>query len=98
MLHTHSDYRTIVSYIGSQIKLDEPLDYYHYGTGSSTGSSYDGVDMRTEVILLTRNIVISGDEADDWGGQILATDLFESNGAWRKGQLELDNVQIHHCS
>lgn len=98
MQHDHSEYRTIVSYVGSQITLDEPLDHYHWGTGSSTGATYNGVDIRTEVILLSRNVKITGDDADGWGGQVLATDLFESNGAWRKGQIEFDNVQVYNCS
>ena len=54
--------------------------------------------MRTEVILLTRNVVIQGADTDGWGGQILATDLFEASGAWRKGQIEFDNVQVYNCS
>ena len=68
MQHDHSEYRTIVSYVGSQITLDEPLDHYHWGTGSSTGATYNGVDIRTEVILLSRNVKITGDDADGWGG------------------------------
>jgi len=54
--------------------------------------------MRGEVILLTRNVKVVGEDADGWGGQILATDMFESNGAWRKGQIIFDNVEVENCS
>jgi hypothetical protein len=53
------------------LKLKEAFDYYHYGASSSTGGDYNGVDMRGEVILLTRNIVVEGTSYDDWGGTIL---------------------------
>ena len=68
MQHDHSEYRTIVEYSSGLITLDEPLERYHWGQGSSTGSSHSGVDMRAEVILLTRNILIKGEDVDGWGG------------------------------
>ena len=74
--HWHSDYRTIVSYAGGEIVLDEPLSYYHYGDAESTEEEFS-VDMRCEVLLLSRNIKIQGEDVDGWGGQVLATDLFE---------------------
>lgn len=58
---THSEYRTIVSNIAGQITLDEPLDYYHYGESYSTADQFEGIDMRGEVLLLTRNVVITGE-------------------------------------
>lgn len=80
------------------LTLDEPLDYYHYGEGSSTASEFGGVDMRGEVHLLSRNIKIQGEDRDGWGGQVLGTDLFESDGTWRKGEIIMDNVQVYNCS
>lgn len=97
MQYTHSDYRTIVSYQGGEIILDEPLDYYHYGDAESTEEEFS-VDMRGEVLLLSRNIKIHGEDIDGWGGQVLATDLFEMDGTWRKGSLMFDNVQVYKCS
>jgi len=85
MQHDHSEYRKIVSYKNGVVTLDKDLDHYHWGDSVSTARSYRGVDMRGEVILLSRNIKIQGDDTDGWGGQVLATDLFESNGTWRKG-------------
>ena len=95
--HTHSEYRTIVSYAGGEIKLDRPLDYYHYGVAASTETDY-GVDMRGEVLLLSRGIKVQGEDIDGWGGQVMATDLFESDGTWRKGSIIFDHVQVYNCS
>lgn len=95
--HWHSEYRTIVSYEGGIIKLDKPLDYYHYGDAESTEAEFT-VDMRGEVLLLSRNVKIQGEDVDGWGGQVLATDLFEPDGTWRKGSLMFDNVQVYNCS
>lgn len=65
--HDQSEYRTIVSYAGGEILLDEPLDFYHWGDAESTGEKY-GVDMRGEVLLLSRSIKIHGEDRDGWGG------------------------------
>lgn len=54
--------------------------------------------MRGEVLLLSRNIKIQGEDVDGWGGQILVTDLFESDGNWLKGELDFDQVQVYNCS
>lgn len=40
--------------------LTAALKYYHFGQATSTGPSYNGLDIRGEVILLTRNIKIQG--------------------------------------
>ena len=80
------------------VTLDAPLLYYHWGAGESTAGEYNGVDMRGEVILLTRNIKIQGEDVDGWGGQILVSDYFETDGTWRKGSLIMDNVQVYNCS
>lgn len=98
MQYTHGEYRTITAITQSKITLDEPLSFYHYGEGSSTADEFNGVDMRGEVALLSRNIVIQGEDKDGWGGQVLATDMFESDGTWRKGTIIMDNVQVYNCS
>ena len=98
MQFDHSDYAVIEAIEGSRITLTEPLNFYHWGDGRSTADEYNGVDMRGEVILLTRNIKIKGEDADGWGGQVLATDYFETDGTWRKGQIIFDHVQMYNCS
>ena len=54
--------------------------------------------MRGEVLLLSRNIVIKGEDKDGWGGQVLVTDMFESDGTYRTGSIYMDNVQVYNCS
>lgn len=98
--YDHSDYRKIADYnaMGGIIKLDAPLDFYHWGQYQSTANDYNGVDMRTEVVLLSRNVKIQGEDVDGWGGQVLTTDMFEIDGTWRKGVTIFDNVQVYNCS
>lgn len=57
-----SDTAVIVSYNNNTgvVVLDRALSAYHYGTATSTASNYNGVDIRGEVYLLTRNIKIAG--------------------------------------
>jgi hypothetical protein len=61
--HTEAESATILSYNSSTgiVVLTQALEYYHFGSAVSTATNYQGLDMRGEVILLTRNIVIQGD-------------------------------------
>ena len=93
----HSDYMTVSEVLGSKITFTKPLKYYHFG-GADTSDMYNGVDTRCEVMLLTRNIKILGEDLDNWGGQVLVTDLFEADGTWRKGSIIMDSVQVYNCS
>jgi len=54
--------------------------------------------MRGEVLLLTRNVKIVGNDSDSWGGQIVVSDNIESTGAIRSGQITFNNVEIYNCS
>lgn len=60
------------------LTLTAPLQYYHFGAAASTGANYQGLDMRGEVVLLTRNIKIRGDvtATNDWHGHFLTMDSF----------------------
>jgi hypothetical protein len=49
-------------------EIDRELDYYHWGHHESKADKYNGADMRGEVLLLTRNIVIKGEDIESWGG------------------------------
>lgn len=60
--NTHSEYKTITAISGGVITLDSPLLYYHYGAAESTATTYNGVDIRNEVALLTRNVLVKGEE------------------------------------
>jgi len=58
MQHDHSDYAEIATYDSSSgiATVTTGLSFYHFG-GDSTVSDY-GVDMRGEVVLLSRNVLI----------------------------------------
>lgn len=60
---------TLVSYDDESgiAVVDSELTYYQYGLMNSTASDYNGVDLRGEVYLLTRNVIIQGEDLDDWG-------------------------------
>jgi hypothetical protein len=67
------------------VTLTEPLKDYHYGADESTADAYNGVDIRGEVLSLSRNIKIVGDKVNDHGGQLLTADIFEYDGTLREG-------------
>jgi len=48
--------------------LTTPLKYHPWGAPESTANNYNGADMRGEVILLSRSIVIAGEDIESWGG------------------------------
>ena len=54
--------------------------------------------MRGEVMLLTRNLRIVGNDTDAWGCQVVTSDFIEGNGELRKGKTVLDHVEIYNCS
>ena len=98
MNHTHSEYKTITAINAGTITLDTPLDYYHFGKAASTADIYNGVDIRNEVLLLTRNIVVRGEDKDGWPGHVLVTDFFEADGTMREGYMIADNVEFTYLS
>ena len=85
MRQLESDFAIIESYdpLSGIIQLDRTLDYYHYGTAESTASKYSGVDIRGEVVLLSRNIKIVGNDTEAWGCQVVTSDFMEENEVWR---------------
>lgn len=40
------------------VTINSTLNYYHWGQQESTGYTHNGLDMRGEVLLLTRNVKI----------------------------------------
>jgi len=81
-----------------KITLSSNLNYYHWGQADSTGADFDGVDMRGEVLLMTRNVKIDAEDIESWGGQIVVTDTVEPDGKMRFGHAIFDNVEIYNCS
>jgi len=67
--YNEGETRNVASYDASTgvVTLDEALKWYHFGAEESTANLYNGVDMRGEVLSLSRNIKIIGTEVDDWG-------------------------------
>jgi hypothetical protein len=43
------------------------MNYYHYGAINSTGNEFSGIDMRGKVFLLSRNVLIDGENIEDQG-------------------------------
>jgi hypothetical protein len=78
--------------------IDRALSKYHWGASVSTAPQYSGVDMRGEVMLLTKNIKIVGNNTDAWGCQILTSDFQEANNEYRVGETYMDNVEVYNCS
>lgn len=56
--------------------------------------------MRGEVILLTRNIQIKGEDKDGWGCSVLTAELRDPNDSKKflAGQMILDTVEVYNCS
>jgi hypothetical protein len=54
--------------------LKNPLEWHHWGQADSTAADFNGQDMRGEVVLLSRNVQIKGENIEAWGGRILTGD------------------------
>lgn len=71
--YTASDEVTILTYSSRSgvVTFNQSLDmidHYHWGNLTSTAWKYNGVDIRGEVVLLTRNVKIVGEDIQGWGG------------------------------
>jgi hypothetical protein len=53
-------------------------------------------DMGGEVLSLSRNIKVIGEELDNWGCQILTADVMEEDGSFREGVTNLDSIEIQY--
>lgn len=99
-----SDERIIESYdkITGELVVDRAFDFYHWGHSESTELKY-GFDMRGEVTLLTRNIVVRGDDDKNWGGQVVTSEIYELDFVTNKlvpriGQTIFWSVEVYNCS
>jgi hypothetical protein len=100
MVWNQTDFAVITSYDNTTgiVTVDRNLSSYHWGSSDSTGPQYSGVDMRGEVMLLSRNIRIKADPFGGWGCQIVTSDFIEGNLEMRSGRTYMDNVEIYNCS
>jgi len=99
-----SDQAIVASYDNNTglITLNDTLNHYHWGDADSTVSQY-GSDIRGEVLVLTRNVRIIGEDIEAWGGQVITSDTLDVNTAtgeisFRNGQTILQNVEIYNAS
>ena len=69
MRHKQYDFAVIDTYdpLTGILKLQKPINYYHYGSINSTASDFSGIDMRGKVFLLSRNVLIDGENIEDQG-------------------------------
>lgn len=103
---SHYDRRTIKSISVANgvttVEVETAFSFFHHGAaapsitkalGPSGASIEQSLDLRSEVVHLTRNIVISGTDEDNWGGRILVY-LWSGAGFAFRGQVELDGVEL----
>lgn len=97
--HRNSDYAEVAAYDSATgaVTLKAALAYYHFGAAATLKDSFSGLDMRGEVILLTRNIHVRGDDSNTWAAQIATTDTVEFDGTKRTGSMILDSVEVSRC-
>ena len=97
-----SEQATVKSYnsVTGDLVINTPLFYYHFGAAASTGANYQGLDMRGEVVLLSRNIVIQGDNSNSWQGQFVTADATQidatGNSVTLSGLTILDGVELYN--
>jgi len=99
------DQAHVVSYDNTtgMVTLDSKLNHYHWGNASSTSSKYNGYDIRGEVLILSRNIKIIGEDIESWGGQVITSDTLDINintgeVSVRAGSTILHNVEVYNAS
>ena len=83
------------------ITLETKLKYFHYGNATpKTLPNSKTLDMRAEVGLLNRNIVIEGSDESNFGCSVLVP-YYKPIGAspWEfiQGTLNVDSVQFNKC-
>lgn len=75
----HDEERTITAVDGNQLELDRALEYQHWGTLQTYAGQT--VDERAEVALLSRNVVVRGNEAstkNGFGGHLMIMEAAEA--------------------
>lgn len=96
--HHETEKRVITAVNGTQVRLDRPLSFRHWGSLQTLRTQRGNVvmDQRAEVANLTRNIVIRGDESY---GLISDSDI--PGGQWgahvmvnRGGFAQVDSVEF----
>jgi hypothetical protein len=99
---TQAEERLIAAVNGATLTLDRPLQHRHWGTIQRFDDGRVQSDQRAEVGLLSRNIVIQGDErsaADSFGGHLMVMGAdpsrIETNAALRSSA-RVHGVELRH--
>jgi hypothetical protein len=68
--HAQDDLIWVTTYnnVTGEVVLNSTIQFYHFGRATSTGDLYQGLDIRGEVVLLSRNVKIVGEDIESWGG------------------------------
>jgi parallel beta-helix repeat protein len=103
--YTQRDFAIIQGIDGKNITLTQGLAYTHYGSASASDSDTSNIDIRAEVVHLTRNIKVQGTNEDKWGAHVVTAHNRDSgflNGQLvsveRKGDAIIDHVEFVNCS
>lgn len=103
--YTHRDFGVIKAISGKTIELESALVYEHYGAASVDATISGGIDIRAEVLHLTRNIKVAGTNEDGWGAHVVSAHNKDSGfisgqliTIERKGYMILDHVEFVNCS
>jgi hypothetical protein len=96
---SESEIKTIsaISADGKSITLENALSYAHYGdsAGVTKSTAYGDLDMRAEVVHISRNIHIEASRDDKWGGRVVIAEYFSKKEAKRyRGKAHLDGVSM----
>ena len=99
------DFAIIQSIDGKNVTLQQPLQYTHFGAASINPEESSTIDIRTEVLHLTRNVKVQGSNVDRWGGHIVTAHNLDVGflagqlvPIFRKGHAIIDNVEFVNCS
>ena len=90
-----AEVRKITAISGASITLDRPLVYMHWGVLQSYKGGTRTLDERAEVGLLTRNILVQGDEVPTAPSLVLFF-LFRPRAERRRGALQATATANRH--
>lgn len=98
----HVDYVTITAVqSGTIFTITPALLYDHYGAADRiTTKAQRTLDMRAEVSVLNRNVVIKGTSDNNWGCRVLIAgyDNSDVNPVQKiRGFVNLNNVEFNYC-
>ena len=100
--HSHVDIKTITAVTPQGvITLDSGLDYFHYGAAAfKTTSKGTTLEMRAEVAVLDRNVVVEAAADETLGCSVLVPkyqDITQTPPTDVQGVIVADGVQFNKC-